>query len=83
MAGCTGWDCDCVKGGWSELLASVASGDIDIMGAVSYTPERAQAMLYSEVPMGFERNYLYADLVNAGISTTDLSTLNGKRLAAL
>ena len=83
MAGYTGWNYDYVKGGWSELLASVASGDIDIMGAVSYTPERAQAMLYSEVPMGFERYYLYADLVNAGISTTDLSTLNGKRLAVL
>ncbi len=83
MAGYTGWDYDYVKGGWSELMQAVASGDIDIMGAVSYTPERAQDMLYSEVPMGFERYYLYADLVNAGISTTDLSTLNGKRLAVL
>lgn len=39
-----GWDCDCVKGGWSELMDDDASGKIDVMGAVSYTPERAQAI---------------------------------------
>lgn len=34
-------------------------GEIDLMGAISYTEERAQKMLFSELPMGREKYYLY------------------------
>ncbi len=83
VAGYTGWNYEYVKDGWSALLDRLQKGEIDIMGGVSYTEERGRKMLFSEFPMGRERYYLYADLQNAGISATDLSTLNGKRLAVL
>ena len=56
------------------------NGEIDLMGALSYTDERAENMLFSELPMGEEKYYLYADLVHTDISASDLSTLNGRRI---
>ena len=83
VAAYTGWRYDYVEGGWSELLDKLQTGEIDLMGGVSYTDERAQVMLFSELPMGEEKYYLYADLVNTDISASDLSTLNGKRIGLL
>ena len=48
------------------------NGEIDLMGDVSYTPERAEGMLFSELPMGKEKYYLYADLENTGISESNI-----------
>lgn len=31
-----------------------------MFGGVSYTEERAESMLFSDLPMGKEKNYLYA-----------------------
>ena len=31
------------------------NGEIDIMGDISYTDERAEKMLYSDMPMGEEK----------------------------
>ena len=83
VAAYTGWTYDYVEAGWSDLLDMVQNGEIDIMSGVSYTAERAEHMLFSELPMGTEKYYLYADLVNAGISASDLSTLDGKRIGLL
>ena len=83
VAAYTGWIYDYVEGGWSDLIERVARGEVDIMSGVSYTDERAEHMLFSELPMGTEKYYLYADLVNAGISASDLSTLDGKRVGML
>ena len=83
VAAYTGWTYEYVKGGWSELMDMMAAGEIDLMGGVSYTDERAEKMLFSELAMGEEKYYLYADLVNADISASDLSTLNGKRIGLL
>ena len=76
----TGWKYEYIEGGWSELLEMLENGEIDMMGALSYTDERAENMLFSELPMGEEKYYLYADLVHTDISASDLSTLNGKRI---
>ena len=83
VAACTGWSYEYVNAGWSELLKMMEQGEIDLMSGVSYTDERAKSMLYSELPMGEERYYLYADLANTDISASDLSTLNGKRIGLL
>ena len=53
------------------------------MGDISYTAERAQKMLFSEKPMGEENYILYADLSNTDIVTTDIKSLNGKRVGVL
>ena len=83
ISGYTGWSYEYVRGDWDELQEKLQRGEIDIMASVSYTDERAQGMLFSEMPMGHEKYYLYAKLSHTGISSTDLSTLNGKRIAIL
>ncbi len=83
VAAYTGWKYEYVKGDWSELLQKLQDGEIDLMAAISYTDERAQNMLFSEIPMGQEKYYLYADLTNTDISPSDLSTLNGKRILVM
>ena len=40
-------------------------------------------MLFSDLPMGEEKYYLYANLAAANISVSDLTTLNGKRIGML
>ena len=37
----TGWDYDYVTGNWEELLKKLQDGEIDLMGTLSYTDERA------------------------------------------
>ena len=53
------------------------------MAGVSYAEGRAQTMLFSDLPMGEEKYYLYANLAAADISVSDLTTLNGKRIGML
>lgn len=83
VAAYTGWSYDYVNAGWAELLKMMEKGELDLMSGVSYTEERAELMLFSELPMGEERYYLYADLVNTDISASDLKSLNGKRIGLL
>ena len=83
VAAYTGWSYEYVRAGWSDLLQMVQTGTIDIMSGVSYTPERAQTMLFSELPMGTEKYYLYVDLQHTDILASDLQTLNGRRICLL
>ena len=55
VAAYTGWTYEYVSSGWAELLELMKNGEIDLMGGVSYTDERAKTMLYSELPMGEEK----------------------------
>ncbi len=83
VASYTGWDYIYVKDDWTTLFEKLESGQIDIMSSISYTDERAEHILFSERPMGEERYYLYVDLEHSGISATQLSSLNGKRVAVM
>ena len=83
VAAYTGWNYEYVNAGWSELLKMMENGELDLMSGVSYTDERAESMLFSELPMGEEKYLLYADLMNTDISVTDLQSLNGKRVGLL
>ena len=83
VAAYTGWTYQYKKAGWSDLLKMMEEGQIDLMSGVSYTDERAEKMLFSELPMGEEKYYLYADLVHTDISASDLNTLNGKKIGLL
>ena len=80
IAAYTGWSYEYVTGSWSELLGMLIKGDIDLMSDVSYTAERAEKMLFPELPMGAEEYYLFVSPHNHGISSSDISTLNGKRV---
>ena len=58
------------------------NGQIDLMSDVSYTPERANSMLYPSFPMGAELYYLFISASNSSISASDISSLNGKKVGA-
>ena len=79
----TGWTYEYVKGDWTDLVEMLEKGEIDLMGALSYTDERATHFSFSQLPMGEEKYYLYADLTNTNVSPSNLSTLNGKRIAMM
>ena len=83
VAAYTGWEYEYVTGDWTELVNKLQNGEIDLMSALSYTDERAEAMLFSDQPMGEEKYYLYADLTNSDISVSDLSTINGQPIAMM
>ena len=80
IAAYTGWKYEYVEGNWPELLQMLEDGRIDLMSDVSYMEERAEYMLYSNLPMGQELYYLYVSPDNTDISPEDYSTLNGKKV---
>lgn len=79
----TGWKYEYVEGSWAELMSMLKKGEIDLLGGISYAEERSDSMLFSELPMGEDKYYLYVDPAHTDISTSDLSTLNGKRIGML
>ena len=83
LGGYTGWKFEYVKCDWSNCFDKLENGEIDIMGDISYTDERAEKMLFSEEPMGEEKYILYADLSNMDITTSDFKSLDGKRVGVL
>ena len=83
LAGYTGWKFEYVKCDWSNCFEMLENGEIDVMGDISYTDERAEKMLFSDEPMGEEKYILYADLSNTDIGTSDFKSLDGKRVGVL
>ena len=83
LAGYTGWKFEYVKCDWSNCFDKLESGEIDVMGDISYTDERAKKMLFSEEPMGEEKYILYADLSNMDIGMSDFKFIDGKRVGVL
>ena len=83
LSGYTGWQFEYVTCDWSDCFEKLENGEIDIMGDISYTEDRAGEMLFSDEPMGVEKYYLYADLSRADISASDFKTLNGKKIGVL
>ena len=83
LAGYTGWKFEYVKCDWSNCFEMLENGEIDVMGDISYTDERAEKMLFSDEPMGEEKYILYADLSHTDIGTSDFKSLDGKRVGVL
>ena len=83
LSGYTGWQLEYVTCDWSDCFEKLKNGEIDIMGDISYTEDRTEEMLFSDEPMGEEKDYLYADLSRTDLSTSDYKTLNGKKIGVL
>ena len=83
LSGYTGWQFEYVTCDWSDCFEKLKNGEIDIMGDISYTEDRAEEMLFSDEPMGEEKYYLYADLSREDITASDFKTLNGKTIGVL
>ncbi len=76
----TGWTYEYVEGSWPELLEMLIAGDIDLLTDVSYTPERAEKLLYSAKAMGAESYHVFITPGNSEIRAEDYSSLDGKRV---
>ena len=74
----TGWEYEYVEGSWSELLEMLMAGEIDLLSDVSYTPERAEKILYSSQRMGSEDYHTFISPSNTEIRPDDFTTFNGK-----
>ena len=83
VAAHTGWKYEYVEGNWAELISMLKNGEIDLMGDMSYAEERSASMLFSELPMGEDKYYLYINPSDTDISASDLTTLNGKRIGVV
>ena len=83
LSGYTGWQFEYVTCDWSDCFEKLENGEIDIMGGISYTEDRAEEMLFPDEPMGEEKYYLYADLSRADISASDFKILDGKKIGVV
>lgn len=83
VAAYTGWRYEYVKGSSMELLEKLQRGELDMLNCISYTPERAQHVLFSSMPMGREKYYLYADIEKTGLSPSKLYLLEGKSVSMM
>lgn len=80
IAAYTGWEYEYVEGSWSELMQMLMDGEIDLMGDISYTPERAEKMLFPSMAMGAEEYYIFKAADDERIRQDDPRTLNGMRI---
>ena len=60
----------------------LADGEIDLLGSVSYTPERAESIDYSTYAEGTERYWIYTREEHANLADGDLKQMNGCRIGA-
>ncbi len=54
IAGYAGWTYKYITSDWKNCFTQLENGEIDILGGISYTDERAENMLFSDMPMGEE-----------------------------
>ena len=76
----TGWKYEYVYGSFKECLDMLADEEIDILGSVSYTPERAEAISFSDYAEGTERYWIYTREDHLNLTDGDLKQLNGCRI---
>ena len=73
----TGWKYEYVYGSFKECLDMLADGKIDILGSVSYTPERAESIDFSTYAEGTEKYWIYT---REDHTDGDLKQMNGCRI---
>ena len=78
----TGWKYEYVYGSFKECLDMLADGEIDILGSVSYTPERAESIDFSTYAEGTERYWIYTREDHTNLTNGDPKQLNGCRIGA-
>lgn len=75
-----GWEYEYVNGSFNELLEKLKKGEIDIMGDLSYTEERAQDIRYATEEQGREYYYLFVREDRTDMKATDPSTFQGAKV---
>ncbi|MBQ9901184.1 MAG: transporter substrate-binding domain-containing protein [Clostridia bacterium] len=80
LASYTGWTYEYVKGSWPELFVKLQNGEIDMLGDVSYTEERAEYLLYPTLPMGTEDYYIFTVPQNTELTQGSISAFKGRKI---
>ena len=83
IADYTSWHYEYVPGDWEELFQMLQKGEIDFLGGVFMKEKRKKTLLFPESAMGTEQYYLYKKSDDSSISTTDISTLSGKKVGGI
>ena len=76
----TGWKYEYVYASFKECLDMLADGEIDLLGSVSYTPERAESIDFSNYAEVTERYWIYAREDHTDLTDGDLKQMNGCRI---
>jgi len=79
----TNWEYEYVYGSFNELMEMLENGEIDIMGNLYYTEERAEKILYSTEEQGRDNCYIYVPTHCEHIDPADISTLNGMQIGVV
>ncbi len=83
IAGYAGWTYKYITSDWNNCFTQLENGEIDILGGISYTDERAENMLFSDMPMGEEKYYIYTDASNMDLTAGNLDSFEGKNIGVL
>lgn len=75
-----GWEYKYVNGSFNDLLEMLKKGEIDIMGDLSYTEERAKDINFAKEEQGREYYYLFVREDRTDIDGTDVNTLQGAKV---
>ena len=76
----TGWKYEYVYGSFKECLDMLADGEIDLLGSVSYTPERAESIDFSTYAEGTEKYWIYTREDHTDLTDGDPKQMNGCRI---
>ncbi|TKB12337.1 PAS domain S-box protein [Desulforhopalus sp. IMCC35007] len=74
------WNIEYVYGNWSDGLARIKSGEVDLLTNVAFTNERGQFLDYSKVPLLTVWAELY---VKGGSSIDSIKGVKGKKVALM
>ena len=83
VAGYAGGTFEYVYGTWDELYQKLCAGEIDLLPAVSKTPEHEGQVLFPHEAMLNETFYIYAPADDGSLVRGDLSTFAGKRVGVV
>ena len=83
IAGYAGWSYEYITSNWEDCFTQLENGEIDILGGISYTDERAEKMLFSDMTMGEEKYYIYTDASNMDLTAGNLDSFEGKNIGVL
>ncbi|MDD6187116.1 MAG: transporter substrate-binding domain-containing protein [Oscillospiraceae bacterium] len=79
----TGWETEYEYGSWTELLAMLQNGEIDLMGGVSASLERKKTLLFPDFAMGNERYCIYKHSGDGSTNSGDISSLDNAKVGVV
>ncbi len=75
-----GWELRFVRCEWTQCLAAVGNGDIDLLPDVAWSEERGRLLDFHRVPALFSWSQVYR---RVGVAMSSMTDTGGKRIAVL